>query len=86
MMPQLMTVRVHSGRRRPIRLWIPLLPVLIVLSPLLLVASLVLVAVCVVYRVNPARAFAAGWGLLWALNGLEVEVQEGRNEVRVTFT
>ena len=86
MMPQLVTVRVHSGHGRRIRLWIPLLPVLIVLSPLLLVAVLALAVVCMVYRVNPGRALAAGWGLLSGLHGFKVEIQQGRTEVRVNVT
>jgi len=86
MMPQLVTLRVHSGRGRRIRLWIPLLPVLIVLSPLLLVAALVLVVACLSYRVNPARALHAGWDLMTALDGFRVEIQQGRTEVHVNVT
>jgi hypothetical protein len=86
MMPQLVTVRVHSGRGRRIRLWIPLLPVLIVLSPLLLVATLALVVACVAYRVNPGRALRAGWHLTTALHGFRIDIQQGRTQVRVNVT
>jgi hypothetical protein len=86
MMAQLVTVRVHSGRGRGIRLWIPLLPVFIVLSPLLLVATLILVVACVSCRVNPGRALRAGWDLMTALHGFKVEIQQGRTEVRVNVT
>jgi hypothetical protein len=83
MMPQLMRLRVHSAEGQRFRLWIPLLPVFLVLSPLLLLALLVLLVVCLVYHVNPGRAFAAGWHLITGLRGLRVEVEQGRNTVLV---
>jgi hypothetical protein len=86
MMPQVVRVRVHSGQRRPLRLWIPVLPVLIVLSPLLLLAVLVVAAGCLFYRVNPFRAVAGGWRLLSALRGFRLEVEQGRTAVRVNIT
>jgi hypothetical protein len=86
MVPQLVTVRVHSGQGRRIRLWIPLLPVFILLSPLLVLVALVLVVACLVYRVNPWRALRAGWSLMAGLHGLSVEIQQGRNQVRVNIT
>ena len=83
MMPQVAPALVHRGRHRRIRLWIPLLLVLLVLSPLLLVAGLVLVVVCVTYRVDPGRSLVASWRLVMALRGLRVEVSQGRNDVLV---
>jgi hypothetical protein len=53
MMPQVIRVRVHSGHGRRIRLWIPVVPVLIVLSPLLLLVALVVAVASLAYRVNP---------------------------------
>jgi hypothetical protein len=63
-----------------------LLPVFLVLSPLLLVAALVLVIACVLYRVKPGRALRTGWDLMTALRGLRFEIQQGRTEVRVNVT
>ena len=86
MMPQLVTVRVHSGQGRRIRLWIPILPILIVLSPLLIVAMVVVAVVCLFYRVNPLRAFGASWGLLSGLSGFRLDLLQGRTDVRVKIT
>jgi hypothetical protein len=86
MMPQLVTVRVHTGQQRRIRLWIPVLPVLLVLSPLLIVAMLVLAVSCLFYRVNPVRALGASWGLLSGLSGFRVDLQQGRTDIRVKIT
>jgi hypothetical protein len=86
MMPQLVTVKVHSGRGRRFRVWIPILPVLLVLSPLLILVMVVLAVACLVYRVNPGRAFAASWGLLSGLRGLRVDLQQGRTDVLVKIT
>jgi len=86
MMSQIATVPVHSGQPRRVRLWIPLLPVYVVLSPLLVLFVLVLLGACVLYRVNPFRALAAGAHLLWALRGFQVQIQEGRTDVLVKLT
>ena len=86
MMPQVVTVHVHHGQKRSIRLWIPLLPVFVVLSPLLLVAAFILVVTCVVYRISPGPAFGAIWHLLSALRGFNLEVQQGRHGVLVNIT
>jgi hypothetical protein len=50
MMPQLLTVRVHHPRRRPVRVWIPVLPVVLVFSPVLIVAALVAAGLVVARR------------------------------------
>ena len=86
MTPQVTTVPVHSGRDRRVRLWIPLLPIYLVLSPLLVLLTLVLLVACVVYRVNPFRALGAGAHLLWALRGFQVQIKQGRTEVLVKLT
>jgi hypothetical protein len=85
MMPQVIRVRVHSGHGRRIRLWIPVVPVLIVLSPLLLLAALVVAVASLAYRVNPARALAAGWRLMTALQGFRLDVEQGRTAVQVNI-
>jgi hypothetical protein len=86
MMPQIVRVRVQDGRERPVRIWIPLLPVFLLLSPLLLLAVVVVAAACVWYRVNPGRAVVAIWGLLSGLRGLRIEVEQGDNVVFVNIT
>jgi hypothetical protein len=86
MIPQIARVRVHSGQDRRIRLWIPLLPLYLVLSPLVVLFVLVLVVACVVYRVNPLRALGAGARLLSACSGFQLEIQQGRTGVLVKLT
>jgi hypothetical protein len=77
-MPQVVTVRVHSGRGRRVRLWIPVVPVLLVLSPLLALAVVAVVIACLANRINPVRALHAGWRLLSSCGGTRVEVEHGR--------
>jgi hypothetical protein len=83
MMPQLLTVRVNRPQGRAIRIWVPLLPVALVLSPFLILAALGAAVVCLVYRVRVTQAFAAGWRLFCALPGTRFDVQEGRTAVLV---
>lgn len=84
-MPQLLTVRVRRPKGRPIRIWVPVLPVVLVLSPLLILAALVAAVACLVYRVRVMRAFGTGWRLFCALPGTRVDVQEGRTAVLVSI-
>jgi hypothetical protein len=85
MMPQLVTVRVRRPARRPIRLWIPLLPIVLVFSPLLVLSILVGVVACVMYRINPVRALGGMWRLLSALSGVQLDIEQARTAVLVTI-
>lgn len=76
-MPQLLIVQIHSGHGRRRRLWVPLLPVVLVLSPVLVLAAIALVVGCLVLRVNPLRALYVSCLLLWSLSGTEVEIERG---------
>ncbi|WP_326554724.1 hypothetical protein [Micromonospora sp. NBC_01813] len=85
MIPQLVTVRWRrrDGRRR--RLYVPVLPVLLVLSPLLLIAVLGGLVACVVYRVSPTGALRGAGGLLWALPGTRIEFEQGSTDLLVSL-
>jgi len=83
MMPQLLTVRVKRPEHRPFRIWVPVLPVVLVLSPLLALAALGAVVACLMYDVSVPRAFGTGWRLFCALPGVRFDVQEGRTAVLV---
>jgi hypothetical protein len=85
MMPQLLTVRVKHRSGRHVRIWVPLLPVALVLSPLLILAALAAAVACLVYRIRVIQAFAAGWRLFCALPGTRFDVQEGRTAVLVSI-
>jgi len=82
-MPQVITVRVSRPHRRTIRLWIPLVPILLVLLPVLVVATLVATVACLAYRINPIRALGTGWRLLCATRGTRINVEQGRTAVLV---
>ena len=49
MMPHLLRLQVRQPNHRTFRLWIPVLPVLIVLSPLLLLVTLAAILACLVF-------------------------------------
>jgi len=84
-MPQLLTVRVKPPKGRPIRIWLPVLPIAAVLSPFLLLAALAAAIACLVYRVRVTRAFGATWRLFCALPGTQFDVREGRTAVLVSI-
>ena len=79
-MPRLLSLRIaHTEGRRPIRLWIPVVPVLLLLSPLLVLAALAGVAACLFFRINPMRALGTGWRIFRASSGTRVDVVQGRS-------
>ena len=84
-MPQLLTVRVKRPDGRPIRIWVPVLPVVLVLSPVVVLAVLAAAVACVVYHVSAVRALGTGWRIVSALPGTRVDVEQGRTAVLVTI-
>ncbi len=76
MIPYLLRVQVRQPHHRTLRLWIPVLPVLLVLSPLLLLAALGAIIACLVVRIDPLRTLVAAVRLLCALKGTRVEVDQ----------
>ena len=84
MIPQLVTVCHRRPDGRWLRLYIPVLPVLLVLSPLLLLAVLAGLVACLVFRVSPVGALRGSWQLLWALPGARFEIEDGRTAVLVS--
>ena len=84
MMPQLVTI--HNRRRdgRWLRLYVPILPVLVVLSPILLLAVLGGLVACLVFRISPAGAARAIGHLLMALRGTQIELEQGHMAVLVS--
>ncbi len=84
MIPQLVTVRYRRLGGRRLRLYIPVLPVLLVLSPLLLLAVLAGLVACRITGVRPVGALRAAGQLLRALPGTRFEVEEGRTALLVS--
>jgi hypothetical protein len=85
MIPQLVTYRQRRRDGRWLRLYVPVLPVLLVLSPLLLLAVLVGLVACLVFRVSPVGALRGTGQLLWALPGTRFELEQGRTAVLVSI-
>ncbi|WP_460624993.1 hypothetical protein [Kitasatospora kifunensis] len=84
-MPQLVTLRVKRPDGRPIRIWVPVLPAVLLLSPLLLLAVLGAVVACLVYGVSVVRAFGTGWRIIFALPGTRVDVEQGRTALLIAI-
>ncbi|MGW5231013.1 hypothetical protein ACWEQU_01615 [Streptomyces nodosus] len=84
MVPQLVTVRYRrsDGRRR--RLYVPVVPVVLVLSPLLLLAASAGLVACSVTRISPMGALRGTGQLLWALPGTRFEIDDGRTAFLVS--
>ena len=83
MTPNLAIVQIESPHWRGIRLWLPLFLLwipLLLLSPLIL---MVLLAVCLVGRINPLRAIATFWEISCSLPGTDVRVCADGNRVTV---
>ncbi|MET7419649.1 hypothetical protein [Dactylosporangium sp. NPDC005555] len=84
-MPQLVTVRVERPDGRPFRLWIPVLPVLLVLFPLVIVLVLAAFVACLVFRVDVPHAFGTAWRIAFALPGTLIDIDQGGTGVRVAI-
>ena len=84
MIPHLVTVRHRRPNGRWLRLYVPVLPVLLVLSPLLLLAVLAGLVACLATRVNPVGALRGSGQLLCALPGTRIEIEQGRTVVLVS--
>jgi hypothetical protein len=84
-MPQLLTVRVDRADGRPLRIWVPVLPVMLVLSPFVILAALAAAVACLVYRVIAMQPFGTGWRFFCPLPGTRLEVHEGRTAVLVSI-
>jgi hypothetical protein len=80
MMPQLVTVRYRRPDGRWRRLWVPVVPVLLVLSPFLLLAVLggLIVGRVYGYGVSPLGALRGLGRVLWALSGARFEIDDGQ--------
>jgi len=86
MIPHLVTVRHRRRGGRWLRLYVPVLPVLLVLSPLLLLAVLAGLVACLATRVSPVGALRGAGQLLSALPGTRIEIEQGRTAVLVSVS
>ena len=81
MIPSLVTVRYRRHDGRWLRLYVPVLPVLLVLSPLLLLAVLAGLVACLITGISPAGALRGTGQLLRALPGTRIEIHDGQTAV-----
>lgn len=84
-MPQLVTVRVTRQDRRPIRIWVPVLPVLLLFSPIVVLAVLAMAVACLIYRIDVMRALGAGWRFLSALPGTRVDIEDDNTGLLISI-
>jgi hypothetical protein len=82
MIPNLVTDAIAVPRW--LRLYVPVLPVLLVLSPLLVFAVLVGLVACLATRISPVGALRGTGQLLCALPGTRIEIDDGRTAVLVS--
>jgi hypothetical protein len=84
MIPNLVMVRYRGPEGRGLRLYIPVLPVVLLLSPLLLLAMLGGLVACLFTGISPAGALRGLGQVVWALPGTRIEVEQGRTIVLVS--
>ncbi|MBQ1019194.1 hypothetical protein KBX71_15155 [Micromonospora sp. D93] len=84
-MPQLVTVKVNRPDRRPVRVWVPVLTVAIVLFPVVVLVVVAAIVACVVFRIGVVRALGAAWRVISALPGARFDIEQGRTAVLVAI-
>ena len=84
MIPQLVTVRTRRSDGRWLRLYVPVLPLLLVLSPLLVLAVPAGLIACCFIRVKPMGALRGTGQLLRAVRGVRIEIEQGPTAVLVS--
>jgi hypothetical protein len=76
MIPLVAVVSLRGRESRTLRLWVPLIVLWLVIVPLAVVFSPLIFVGCVACRINPVGAFSVGWQILCALNDTEVEIEQ----------
>jgi hypothetical protein len=69
-----LTIEVRPRGRGPIRLWLPMVLVWLLLLPFAVLLAPFLALWMIIRRMNPFRAMGALLGLLTALSGTRIEV------------
>jgi len=70
-----LTVRVQADGARPVRIWLPLILVWILLLPFLVLIVPVVMILGALAGMNPLTALASFFGVFCALAGTHVEVE-----------
>jgi hypothetical protein len=74
MIPFVAVVSLRGRKSRTLRIWVPLILLWLFLVPLGVLLSPLVFIVFLACRVNPFRAFSVGWQILYALNDTEFEI------------
>lgn len=85
MIPQLVTYRQRRRDGRWLRLYVPVLPVVLLLSPLLLLAVLAGLVACLIFGVSPVGAMRSIGRLVGALPGTRFDIEDGQMAVRISI-
>jgi hypothetical protein len=84
-MPQLVTVRMRTERGHRFCVWIPVIPVLILVSPLLLLGILGIAITSWIMKIR-AGAVLLGLGrVIWSLGGTRIEVRQGPTRMLISL-
>jgi hypothetical protein len=75
MIPFVAVVSLRNQESRTFRLWIPLFLIWLFLLPVVVLLSPILFIACLACRVNPFRGVAVMWQIVWALNDTQLEVE-----------
>ena len=75
MIPFVAVVSLRGRQSRTFRIWVPLILVWLLLLPLGVLLSPLIVIACLLCRMNPFRVFAVGWQILCALHDADFEVE-----------
>ncbi|GAB2602567.1 hypothetical protein Aab01nite_62360 [Paractinoplanes abujensis] len=84
MIPQLVTVRYRPEADLRHTWYVPVLPVTLLLSPVLVLALVGGLIACVVFRINPVAALLGLGRVVCALPGAVFDLADGRTAVQVT--
>jgi len=85
MIPQLVTARWRRRDGRYRRPFLPVIPIVLLLSPLLVLAVIGGVIACLMYDLPPFRTLAGVGRLFWALPGARIEVEQGRTDLLLSI-
>ncbi|WP_328474214.1 hypothetical protein OHA21_14585 [Actinoplanes sp. NBC_00393] len=85
MIPQLVTARYRRTDGTWLRLYVPVVPVALLLSPLLLLAVLGGIVACVIFKISAVGALLGLGRLLWALPGTRIDIDDGQFAMQISI-
>ncbi len=85
MIPSLAVIHVERRSGKPIRLWLPVILIWLLLAPFVVVLAPFCLIAAAVLRVNPLAGAAAVGSVLWELGGLRIEVDSPGARILITM-